>query len=227
MNNTLKELRKINPHVEIFDIYSKEFKRFGKVSDLDCSEIIDYLIRETEIPQEGNFYTPIDKNMEEFQVFKEAYNKNYGLIDVEIGYCNGQSTHLNGLEYHKTNEFNIGATDMVIFLAMVQDMNGNYIDTKDARAFFLGKGEVVELYQTSMHYAPCKVHVSGFKCGVILSRSTNVLTNIVDIKAEGEHRLLFKQNTWLVVHPDFKEFVDMGAFPGITGENTKINYLMD
>lgn len=227
MKSTLERLREANPHITIYDIYSDEFKRFGKVSDLDCSEIIEYMDKHTEIPKEGNFYTPHDKNMEQFSVYKEAYEKNYGLVDVEIGYCNGHSTYLNGLEYHKTNEFNIGATDMIIFLAMVQDMEGITIDTKHARAFFLGKGEVVELYQTSMHYAPCKVFESGFKCGVILTKPTNVLTGIVDRNATGEHRMLFKQNTWLVVHPDFKEFVDLGAYPGITGENYKINCLAD
>lgn len=225
MTNTLAKLRKINEHVEILDIYGSEFKRFGRVSSLDCSEIIGYIQRKTVIPKEGNYYIPHDKSMEKFRVYREAYERNFGLVDIEIGYCNGQSSYLNGLEYHKTNEFNIGVTDMVIFLAMIQDLNGNYIDTKVAKAFFLGKGEVVELYQTSMHYAPCKVFESGFKCGVILTRPTNVLTNIVDVNAEGEHRLLFKQNTWLVVHPEFKEFVEMGAFPGITGENIKIECL--
>lgn len=227
MNETLKRLREANKHIEIFDVHSNEFKRFGRVSSLDCSEIIEYMEKETTIPAESNFYTPIDLKMEKFRVYEEAYKKNYGLIDVEIGYCNGQSEYLNGLEYHKTNEFNVGVTDLVIFLAMVQDMDGNYIDTKNARAFFLAKGEAVELYQTSMHYAPCKVFKSGFKCGVILAKPTNVLTGIVDVLAEGEHRLLFKQNTWLVVHPEFKEFVDMGAFPGIRGENYKINCLED
>ncbi len=223
--NTLEKLQAANPHITIYDIYSTEFKRFGRVSQLDCSEMIDYLENQTEIPETGHYYTPDDEHMHSFKLYDVAYRENYGLIEVELGYCNGHSTYLNGMEYHKTNEFNIAATDMVIFLGCVIDMEGNYFDTKHARAFYVAKGEVVELYQTTLHYAPCKVFESGFKCGVILSKNTNVLTGIVDTNAVGEHRLLFKQNTWLMVHPDYTEFVELGAFPGIQGENFHINAL--
>ena len=222
---TLDKLRKKNPHLKIYDIHSEEFKKFGRVSDLDCSEMIRYMEENTEIPQEGHYYIPDDEKMHNFSLYQKAKEENYGLMDIELGYCNGHSNYLNGLEYHKTNEFNIAVTDMVIFLGMVKDIQEGKFDTSHAKAFFVAKGEVVELYQTSMHYAPVEVYKSGFKCGVILQKGTNEITGIVDQNATGEKRMLFKKNTWLMVHPDYEEFVALGAYPGICGENFKIDPL--
>lgn len=219
----LEKLRAANPHIEIYDIHGEEFRRFGRVSDLDCGEMIHYMETETEIPETGHTYIPDDDRMHGFQLYRTAREENYGLMEIEVGYCNGHSSYLNGLEYHKTNEFNIAVTDMVIFLGMVQDVRDGVFDTKDARAFYVAKGEVVELYQTSMHYAPVEVYRSGFQCGVILQKGTNEITGIVDVNAVGEKRLLFKKNTWLMVHPDYHEFVALGAYPGIRGENFRIN----
>ena len=221
--SVLDELRKENPHLEIYDIYGEEFRRFGRISDLDCSEMIEYMEKETEIPKVGHHYILDDENMHGFSLYQTARNENYGLVDVELGYCNGHSSFLNGLEYHKTNEFNIAVTDMVLFLGMVQDVQDGMFDTKNARAFYVPKGSVIELYQTSMHYAPVEVYKSGFKCGVILQKGTNEITGIVDSEAKGEKRLLFKKNTWLMVHPEYKEFVNLGAYPGIFGTNFEIH----
>ena len=223
----LERLQELNPHVKIYGVDSEEFRMFGKVSKIDCSEMIDYLQNQTEIPEKGHYYTPDDDKMHGFNLYKKAKEENYGLMDIELGYCNGHSNYLNGLEYHKTNEFNIAATDMVIFLGMVQDIKDGYFDTKDAKAFFVPEGTTVELYQTSMHYAPVEVHKSGFKCGVILQKGTNEITGIVDTSASDEHRMLFKMNTWLMVHTDYQEFVKLGAYPGLCGENYKINPLED
>lgn len=219
----LEKLRAANPHIEIHDVHGEEFRRFGRVSDLDCGEMIRYMEAETEIPETGHYYIPDDDRMHGFELYRTAGEEHYGLMEIELGYCNGHSSCLNGLEYHKTNEFNIAVTDMIIFLGMLQDVRDGVFDTKEARAFYVANGEVVELYQTSMHYAPVEVYRSGFKCGVILQKGTNEITGIVDRKASGERRLLFKKNTWLMVHPDYQEFVDLGAYPGIRGENFRIN----
>lgn len=221
----LEKLREANPDLTIYTVHDDEFKRFGKVSELDCREMIRYMEEETEIPKNGHYYIPDDEKMHHFRLYETAKKENYGLMDIELGYCNGHSSYLNGLEYHKTNEFNIAVTDMVLFLGMVQDIENGVFDTKNARAFYVAQGEVVELYQTSMHYAPVEVFASGFKCGVILQKGTNEITGIVDRNASGEHRMLFKKNTWLMVHPDYQEFVDLGAYPGICGENLKLNSL--
>ena len=58
---------------------------------------------------------------------------------------------------------------------------------------------------------------------MILERGTNEITGNVDSEAKGEKRLLFKKNTWLMVHPEYKEFVDLGAYPGIFGTNFEIH----
>ena len=39
--------------------------------------------------------------------------------------------------------------------------------------FFVPAGTAVELYATTLHYAPCSVDGKEFRCGVVLPRGTN------------------------------------------------------
>ena len=39
------------------------------------------------------------------------------------------------------------------------------------------------------------------------------------VPPQGENRLLFAINKWLIVHPDAKGLVDDGAYPGMVGDD--------
>ena len=79
-------------------------------------------------------------------------------------------------------------------------------------------GTVIEVYATSLHYAPCGIDGAKFRCVVVLPRGTNL-----DLEhkptGEGEDRLLFARNKWLIAHPDAKI---EGAFNGLYGENLTV-----
>ena len=64
---------------------------------------------------------------------------------------------------------------------------------------------------------PCGIDGQEFRCGVALPRGTNeALKN--PIAKEGEDRLLFAVNKWLIAHAESGLDKD-GAFIGLKGEN--------
>ncbi len=218
----LEMLNSINKEVQIEEIYSDAFKSYGKVLDkYDFTQLIDYMELSTGIPGEGNIYVASDIIMESKDIYKEIRDKLYGNMPIQIGYCNGRNSTLNGLEYHKGSEVNVAVTDLVLLLGSTNDIVDNSYDVKNIKAFYVPKGVAIELYQTTLHFAPCKVSDEGFKAIVILPRGTNEPLEIKDENPQGEANM---KNKWLLAHPERKALVDKGAHIGILGPNIQINY---
>ena len=79
-------------------------------------------------------------------------------------------------------------------------------------------GTAVELYATTLHYAPCSAKEGGFRCVIILPKGTN--EDLPFAAADkGENRLLTAVNKWLIAH---EEASIEGAFCGLKGENVTI-----
>ena len=86
------------------------------------------------------------------------------------------------------------------------------------KAFRAPAGAVVEVYATTLHYAPCHVDASaGFRVAVALPLGTNTAKPAVEEK-DPEDRLLRARNKWLLAHPKAPEAKD-GAWIGLRGEN--------
>ena len=47
---------------------------------------------------------------------KEIEKIFYGELPIQIGYCNGHNELLNAVEYHRSSEINLAATDAVLIL---------------------------------------------------------------------------------------------------------------
>jgi len=104
---------------------------------------------------------------------------------------------------------------------MQQDMEDDFTyDSAKVEAFLVPAGTAVELYGTTLHYAPCGVDGKGFKGIVILPEGTNTELEAVPEK-NGEDALLFAKNKWLVAHQESGLEAD-GAFIGLKGENLSI-----
>ncbi|UOF89087.1 DUF4867 family protein [Fodinisporobacter ferrooxydans] len=217
-------IKGLNKHVNIFHISDQAFTPYGKkITNYDFTEMIHYM-EETEIPAAENIYVPSVEHMEKIVVAQMVQKNHYGDMEIQVGYCNGRNSHLNGLEYHKGSEINVAATDMVLLLGNVQEIKKNRYDVKKIEGFFVPMGSAIELYQTTLHFAPCKVLDSGFKCIVILPRGTNTPLDKPIQKLTEEDELLFMRNKWLLAHPERKPLVEKGAYPGITGENIEIHF---
>lgn len=217
----LDELIKINDHIEIKDIHNDAFVKYGKIlEDYNFDELIQYMEKETVISASGNTYIASVSEMEKTKVRERLENEFYGEMPIEIGYCNGPNSTLNGLEYHIGSEIDVAVTDMVLLLGVLQDVKQNKYDASKVEAFFVKKGTAIQIYETTLHFGPCKVEEEGFKCIVILPKGTNepLKSDISKYKDV----LLFARNKWLLAHPDRKPLMEKGAYAGIVGENIEI-----
>ena len=218
------EISKINSQVVFHEISGDEFRYYGRVlTDYDVKPIISYMKLETSIPEEGNIYIPSDSELEKLLLCQQIKSDVFGEMDIEVGYCNGRNSTLNGLEYHKCSEVNIAATDLVLLLAKTYDIEDNSLNVDKIKAFFVPAGTAFEVFATTLHFGPCRVEDYGFKLAVILTEGTNLpLCN--KHEGKGENALLFAKNKWLLAHPERKPLMDKGAQAGILGDNIKINY---
>ena len=198
-----------------------EFKSYGKVLDLDTKAFVATMLAKDSI-KSGVVYEPSDKDLEALPLFAQLQNEVYGNLPVEFGYCSGRNEKLNAVEYHRSSEVDIAATDLILMLGRQQDIdyNSNTYATKNIEQFFVPAGTAVELYATTLHYAPCRKNNEEFRCGVVLPKGTNLPLAVKPSKAVGENRLLFAQNKWLIGHSESGVDKD-GGFIGLVGENIK------
>ncbi len=194
------------------------FRPYGRVMDLDTADFCACL-KKRSIPAEGTVYEPSVAELEALPIFRELSDRTYGEMPVELGHCSGHNEKLNALEYHRSSEIDIAATDLVLMLGRQQDIDPAawIYDTGKVEAFFVPAGTAVELYATTLHFAPCGIDGKAFYCGVALPRGTNeALKN--PVAKEGENRLLFAVNKWMLAHEESGLGVD-GAWLGLRGEN--------
>ena len=78
----------------------------------------------------------------------------------------------------------------------------------------------MEVYATTLHYAPCHTEEGGFRCVVILPQGTNTDLSPLDKTVNKEDTLLFAKNKWLIGHEEGG--LPKEAYIGITGENLSI-----
>lgn len=240
MNEMLKRLNDVND-VKVYSVFDEMFKKFGRIHPgHDLSELITYMEENTTIPEEGNVYVPSVEPMELTHIARTIKGVIYGGMPIQIGYCNGRNSTYNGFEYHKCSEINIAVTDMMLVLGLSTDIKNYHYNNDDATVFFVPKGTMIEMYQTTLHLSPIKVCDEGFKDVVILSEGTNtplspkekkerdsIMNNIANRNVEDkdvETTLLLARNKWVIAHPDRKPLIDQGAYPGIIGDNKELYY---
>lgn len=210
--------------MEILSVFDKEFKKYGRVLDgLDVTELLKEL-EKTEKPN-GVVYNPSEPEFEKLAIFETLKNNVYGGMPIQIGYCNGTNTKLNCFEYHRDSEINIVLQDTVFLLGLQSDLDNYTLDTKTIKAFKALAGSAVELFATTLHYAPCNAKKNdGFRVAVVLPRSTNTDKPEINIISD-EDKLLFAKNKWLIAHKDTSE-AQNGAFVGLIGDNIDIKDLI-
>ena len=204
----------------IYSVFDPEFREYGKVlTGYDTSELVEAM-KKVEMPSEGVAYEPWIDSLEACKIFGELGENAFGGMPIELGMCWGYNRSLNCLEYHRNSEINIGATDFVLLLAKQEKIIDGKLDTADVVAFEAPAGAVVEVYATSLHYAPCRVNEEGFRVAVVLPRNTNT---DLEKRAEKdpEDKMLWARNKWLIAHPDASE-ASQGAYVGLVGENISI-----
>lgn len=211
--------------MKIYSVHDKEFTPYGHVvTGLDTAELLDALAR-TPLPETGTGYCPEEEELQELPVTVQVSEHLYGGMPVQMGWCNGRNTKLNCLEYHRDSEFNLGTEDFILLLARQEEIENGKLDTGKVKAFRVPAGVLVEVYATTLHYAPCHTDpAKGFRVLVALPAGTNTAKPDIRPLTE-EDKLLRACNKWLLAHPDSAEAAD-GAYVGLTGENIDIADLL-
>lgn len=211
--------------MEIKKVTDAAFKKYGRViSHVDVAELVAAL-KETPIPADV-VYEPSVDSLEKLPVKEELSSVIYGEMPIQIGYCNGHNKKLNALEYHRDSEINIAAEDAVLMLGSLQDVEADFTyDTSKVEAFLVPAGTAVEIYATTLHYAPCHVEDGGFQVAVVLPKGTNyelkaAHAKVENGKAPNEDALLAAVNKWLIGHAEGG--LPEGSFLGLKGENLSL-----
>lgn len=201
--------------MKIQKVTDASFGKYGKVLEgYSVSRILKEM-EHTPLPEDV-IYVPSVEEMEALPEAEAFKNRAYGGLPIQIGYCNGDNHKLNALEYHRSSEINIAVTDLILLIGAQQDIETDYTyDTSLVEAFLVPAGTVIEVYATTLHYAPCTAVKGGFRCVVILPKDTNTELTF-EVGTEGEDRLITAKNKWLIAHEDAGI---EGAFCGLRGEN--------
>lgn len=195
------------------------FKAYGRIiTGYDFSGLLKAM-EQTPLPEDV-IYIPSLPEMEALPAAKELENGIYGQMPIQIGCCNGHNKKLNAVEYHRDSEVDIAVDDLILILGKQQDIEEDHTyDTSRMEAFLVPAGTAVEVYATTLHYAPCHVKDEGFRCVIVLPRDTNLDMEPVEVK-DPEDRLLFARNKWLIGHAEGG--LPEGAFIGLKGENLSV-----
>ena len=213
--------------MHIYSVSDPEFKSYGNVWDNVPSELTSPVLEalaSTPIP-EGSKYVASAPELEGVMDADKLGFLMFGGRPFQLGWCNGHNTRLNCLEYHRDSELNCGAQDFILLVAREDEIVDGMLDTAKVKAFRVPAGVLVEVYATTLHYAPCSAAPGApFQVVVVLPRGTNgpkpALTAL-----NGEDELLTACNKWLLAHPDSSE-AKGGAKVGLRGENIDIANLL-
>ncbi|MGN1021249.1 MAG: DUF4867 family protein [Aristaeellaceae bacterium] len=206
--------------MEILSVFSPEFRAYGRVVEgYPVKGLLDALAQ-TPLT-DGVVYVPREPLLHaapEAQAVGEAL---YGGMPFQLGWCNGHNTKLNCLEFHRDSEFNLGTEDFILLLGLQGDIVDGKLDTATVKAFRCPAGVLVEVYATSLHYAPCHTDPArGFRVMVALPENTNT-----DYRPEGGanvmDRMLWARNKWLLAHAESDEAAQ-GAVVALEGVNVDI-----
>ena len=212
--------------MKIYSVFDPAFKPYGQiVTGLDdaVAQILAGLA-ETPLP-EGVGYIPSEPKLQTLPAADVIRDHCFGGMPAQLGWCNGHNTRLNCLEYHRDSEFNLGTEDFVLILGLQAEIEKGFFDTAKAKAFRVPKGVLVEVFATSLHYAPCHTdHSRGFRVLVALPWMTNTDKPDMENRTE-EDTFMTARNKWLLAHPDSEEAKN-GARIGLVGKNIDIAALL-
>ena len=212
--------------MKIYSVNDPEFREYGRViNNVDFTELVEAM-KKTPLP-EGVVYEPSVAELEALPVYEALSTTTYGEMPIQIGYCNGHNSKLNALEYHRDSEINVAATDAILMLGLMKDVQPDFTyDTANVKAFLVPAGTAVEVFATTLHYAPCGVDGNGFRVTIVLPRGTNYPLKNARPRATGttttnEDCLITATNKWLIGHAEGG--LDEGSFLGLVSKNLDLN----
>ncbi len=208
----------------IYSVNDPLFASYGQVVTGLEDAVAQILPVLSQIPlPEGTGYVPTEPKLQNLPAADVIRDHCFGGMPTELGWCCGDNRKLNCLEYHRDSEFNLSGDDFILLLAKQDEIVDGLLDTSKVKAFLVPAGTLVEVFATSLHYAPCCTDsTDSFRVMVALPWGTNTG------KPEGfeaktpEDSLLWARNKWLLAHEDSTE-ASQGALVCLTGPNIDLS----
>lgn len=206
--------------MQVKSITDEAFKKYGRVLKMEVPDLLERLAK-TPVT-DGVEYVASAPELEACSERDAIRDSIYGGMPIQIGYCNGTNHTLNCVEYHRDSEIDIALDGAVLLIGSLQDVAEDFTyDTAKMEAFEAPAGAVVELYATTLHYAPINAEgKDNFRVVIILPEGTNTEPPVT-AGAFPEDKLMTARNKWLIAHPESGE-AKGGAFAGLKGENITI-----
>ena len=205
----------------IYSVHDPLFASYGQVVTGLEDAVAQILPVLAGIPlPEGTGYVPTEPLLQDLPAAEVIRDHCFGGMPTEIGWCCGNNRKLNCLEYHRDSEFNLSPDDFILLLAKQGEIVDGVLDTSKVKAFLVPAGTLVEVFATSLHYAPCNTGDKGFRVIVVLPKGTNYdLPEKLEV-LDGEEKLMTATNKWLLAHAEGG--CGENAFIGLEGENLSV-----
>lgn len=208
--------------MELISVFDERFRAYGKViRDYDCSALLKAM-EATSCPSDSVLYIPSVPELECLPIFTELRARQYGEMPIQMGFTNGYNRRLDALEYHRSSEWNLACTDLILLLGREQDVEHETFryDTSKVEAFLVPAGVAFETYATTLHYAPCSYNAQPYRMVVVLPKGTNLPLDARPAPI-GEDKLIAAKNKWLIAHPECGYDPAVTHF-GLYGENLTV-----
>lgn len=209
--------------MKVYEVTSAEFKLYGKILEAYNFDEILQIAKKLPIPSTGIIYEASVSALEKCEIKKELENRGFGGMEIQIGYVGGTNRILNCLEYHKSSEFNIALDDIVLILGLESQIKDGCFSTDDCKAFLVPKGVGVELYGTTLHYAPMNI-AENYRVLCVLPKGTNGAKPPFE-EVNTEDKMCYGNNKWIMCHPDSSDAKN-GIYQGLKGENITFSNLL-
>jgi hypothetical protein len=210
----------MSENMPIYSVTDEKFKKYARViKNYDCTELVEKM-QETPLTNEVEFVASVE-SLESLPIFQDLREREFGGMPIQLGYCNGDNHKLNAVEYHRTSEVLIAATDLIVILGSRQDVDTEKFtyDTSLMEAFLIPSGTMIELFATTLHYAPCSTS-NPFRCAIALPKGTGTALKQAILPFD-EDALLLAVNKWVIGHPE-SDIKASGGFEGLIGKNLSV-----
>lgn len=101
--------------MQIYEVTDQRFRKYGRVLDTpsltgEVRKELAEQMEKTPLPADV-VYEPSVESLEQTKAAEILKEEIFGELPIQVGYCNGNNYLLNALEYHRSSEINIAATN--------------------------------------------------------------------------------------------------------------------
>jgi ureidoglycolate hydrolase len=214
--------------MNIYSVDDPEFAPYGRiVNGVDTTAIAEVLKK---LPLKDEMrYVASEPALEALSTVNFFRDHVFAGMPIQMGSVTGRNSRLDCLEHHMCSEVIMDTEDVVLLLAkredieMLEDPDVEFgtrlqLDTSKVKAFSARAGQIVEMYNSTLHFAPCGMNSTyDYRGLVVLSQGTNGPKHAIHPVAT-EDLTLWARDNWLLVHADSSQAKE-GAYIGIVGEN--------